>query len=141
MASPGEQMSAMVRNLEASTGKSLSQWVVLARKSGAARHGALVSWLEQEHGMRRGYANLVAHSTFESDAASRTAAGDDLVEAMFAGEKAILRPIFDALLGGILAFGSDIEQAPKKGYLSLRRSTQFATLIPAPGLASTWDSS
>lgn len=130
MASPEAQMATMIANLEASTGKSLAQWVALARTSGAPKHGALVAWLKDTHGLGRGYGNLVAHSTFQSDAGSRNAAGEDLVSAMFAGDKQGLRPIFDALLAGILDFGTDIEQAPKKGYLSLRRSTQFATLHP-----------
>jgi predicted transport protein len=50
---------------------------------------------------------------------------------MFAGDKATLRPIFDALLGAVLGFGDDVERAPKKGYVSLRRKTQFATLHPS----------
>ncbi len=45
--------------------------------------------------------------------------------------RAALRPIYDALMTKILAFGTDIEQAPKKGYMSLRRQTQFATLHPS----------
>lgn len=129
--SPDAQLANMIANLEITTGKSLAQWVALAKKSGAAKHGALVTWLKDTHGMSHGCANLVAHSTFQSDAGSRSAAGDDLVAEMFAGDKAALRPIFDALLAGILGFGAGIEQAPKKGYLSLRRSTQFVTLHPS----------
>jgi predicted transport protein len=50
---------------------------------------------------------------------------------MFEGDKAALRPIFDALMKSIRPFGTDIEEVPKKGYLSLRRKTQFATLHPS----------
>jgi hypothetical protein len=121
----------MIANLEKNTGKSLTQWTSLAARSGKAKHGELVSWLKSEHGLTHGYANLVAHTAFKSDAASQTAAGTDLVSAMFDGDKAVLRPIFDALLTAIRAFGSDIEETPKKGYLSLRRKTQFATLHPS----------
>jgi predicted transport protein len=129
--SPDAQMATMIENLKANTGKSLDEWVALSRTGGPAKHGALVSWLKESHGLTHGYANLVAHTTFKSDAGSKAAAGDDLVGEMFAGDRAVLRPIFDALLAGILAFGADIEQAPKKGYLSLRRKTQFATLHPS----------
>lgn len=125
------QTATMAENLRKATGKSLDQWVALARKSGHAKHGEIVKWLKGDHDMTHGYANLVAHTALQSDAASRTAAGDDLVTEMFAGDRGALRPIFDALLKAILAFGGDIEQLPKKGYLSLRRSTQFATLHPS----------
>jgi len=121
----------MVASLVEKTGKTLPQWTALAKKSGKAKHGELVAWLKADHGITHGYANLIAHTTLGSDAGSKLAAGDDLVAEMFAGDKAVLRPIFDALMKGILDFGSDIEQAPKKGYLSLRRSTQFATLHPS----------
>ncbi len=129
--SPDAQLATMIANLEANTGKSLAQWVTLARKSGTGKHGALVAWLKATHGMTHGYANLVAHTTLKPDAGSTPAGGNDPVAAMFPGDKAALRPIYDALLAGILRFGKDVEQAPKKGYMSLRRSTQFATLHPS----------
>lgn len=128
---PEEQLAAMVASLKEKTGRTMDEWAVLAAASGKAKHGELVTWLKASHGITHGYANLIAHGTLKSDAGSKVAAGDDLVAEMFAGDKAVLRPIFDALLAGILSFGTDIEQAPKKGYLSLRRTTQFATLHPS----------
>lgn len=128
---PEAQVAAMAANLKENTGKSLEQWAALARGSGRAKHGELVAWLKNEHGLTHGYANLVAHTAFKSDAATQVAAGADLVSAMFQGDKAALRPVFDALLEAIRGFGSDIEETPKKGYLSLRRKTQFATLHPS----------
>jgi predicted transport protein len=128
---PDAATATMVANLEANTGKSLGQWTKAARHSGKKKHGELVSWLKAEHGLTHGYANLVAHSTFKSDAASQLESGTDLVAAMFEGDKAALRPIFDSLITKVRAFGPDIEESPKKGYLSLRRKTQFATLHPS----------
>jgi hypothetical protein len=124
-------MATMSANLQANTGKSLEQWVKIAQTSGKRKHGELVGLLKTKHKLTHGYANLVAHATFKSDAASQTSAGTDLVALMFEGDKAALRPIFDALMSSIRAFGTDIEEAPKKGYLSLRRKTQFATLHPS----------
>lgn len=129
--SPEEQTAKMIEALSTTTGKSIDQWLALTAKSGKAKHGELVSWLKSEHGVTHGYANLIAHSTLKSDAGSKIAAGDDLVAEMFAGDKVAVRPIFDALMSAIGKFGGDIEEAPKKGYLSLRRKTQFATLHPS----------
>lgn len=126
--SPEEQTASMAANLEETTGKSLNEWTTLVKRSGKRKHGEVVSWLKSDHGLTHGYANLIAHLVFKSDAASQTAAGADLVGAMFAGDKAGLRSIFDRIMEEVRSFGSDIEESPKKGYLSLRRSTQFATL-------------
>jgi len=66
--SPDAQLATMMENLTANTGKSLDEWIALSRKGGPAKHGALVSWLKESHGLAHGYANLVAHMTFKSDA-------------------------------------------------------------------------
>lgn len=129
--SPEAQLATMIEGMKAATGKTLPQWIAIANNSGKAKHGELVSWLKETHKVTHGYANLIAHSTLKSDSGSKIAAGDDLVGEMFAGDKAELRPIFDALMKQISKFGTDIEQSPKKGYLSLRRKTQFATLHPS----------
>lgn len=128
---PDTQTASMIANLKANTGKSIDQWTGIARRSGKAKHGELVKWLKAEQGLTHGYANLVAHMTFQSDAGSQAAAGTDLVAAMFAGDKVSLRPIYDALMKAVVSLGKDIELAPKKGYMSLRRKTQFATLHPS----------
>ena len=130
-ASPEEQMASMAKKLEEITGKSLDQWTAVVKKCGKLKHGEVVSWLKSEHGVTHGYANLIAHTAFKSDSLSQTIAGADLVGAMFAGDKAALRPIFDRIMTAVRGFGTDIEESPKKGYLSLRRKTQFATLHPS----------
>ena len=135
--SPEEQLAAMVASLKEKTGTSLEQWSALASASGKAKHGEIVAWLKGEHGMTHGYANLVAHTTLKSDAGSKSAAGDDLVAEMFAGDKAALRPIYEVLMTTIIPFGPDIEQAPKKGYMSLRRrSLPPCIRRPRPALTS-----
>lgn len=127
--SPEEQAAAMIANLEASTGRSLDDWIALARAAGEEKHGAIVAYLKRAHGLTHGYANLVAHKTLESDAGSL--AGEvDLVAAQYAGGKDGLRPIYDTLIAVVTAFGG-VEIAPKKGYVSLRRSKQFALIQPS----------
>jgi Domain of unknown function (DUF5655) len=54
----------------------------------------------------------------------------DAVSTMYSGPKAALRPLHDGLMNAVLALG-EVEIAPKKGYLSLRRRKQFAMLQPA----------
>src|SRR5258708_16522640 len=49
---------------------------------------------------------------------------------LYDGKKAQFRPVHDALMESINKFGNDIELAPKKGYVSLRRRKQFAMIQP-----------
>jgi hypothetical protein len=42
-----------------------------------------------------------------------------------------LRPIHDRLVEIVQSFGGDVELVPKKGYVSARRSKQFAILQPS----------
>jgi hypothetical protein len=120
----------MKANLAANTGKTLEQWVKLARASGLARHGEVVALLKVEHKLGHGYANLIAHTMNQSAAST---GGDDaaLLAAQYAGAKAALRPIYDALARKIAAFGADVQFAPKKANVSVRRARQFALLQPS----------
>lgn len=127
---PQDAEATMIANLREQTGKALEQWQDVVKKSGFSKHGEIVKMLKSDHGVTHGYANLIAHKTLKSDAAS-TGDGDDLVEAMYSGDKADLRPIYDKLVKTIDGFGDDVELAPKKAYVSLRRSKQFGLIQPS----------
>lgn len=129
--SPEEAAAAMIANMNEKTGKTLDQWLALAKKSGSQKHGQVVSHLKSEHGLTHGYANLVAHKFLKSDAGSAEGGGDALVAAQYAGDKAVLQPIYDAVIKAVSAFGKDVEIAPKKTYVSLRRNKQFALIQPS----------
>jgi len=127
--SPEAAEATMIENLKENTGKSIDQWVKIATGSRLAKHGEIVTFLKNDHGMTHGYANLVAHRTLKS--AASDAAPDDLVSAQFSGAKAGLKPIYDKLIAAIQEFGNDVEVAPKKAYVSVRRAKQFAILQPS----------
>jgi len=129
--SAADTEASMVAGFKEKTGKTLDQWLAVAKKSGAGKHGALVAHLKSEHGLTHGYANMVALKHFKSDAGSMAEGGADLVAAQYAGEKAALRPIYEALEKAILSFGGDVAFAPKKAYVSVRRGKQFAIIQPS----------
>lgn len=119
----------MIENLKKNTGKSLEKWITIVKKKNFTKHGEYVKFLKTEHGFTHGFANLVAHKARASDAGSV----DDkntLIDAQYKG-KEHFRLIYDHLIQEICKFGKDIEVAPKKAYVSLRRKKQFAMLIPA----------
>lgn len=119
----------MIANLEKNTGKPLAEWVAVVRASGLSKHGEVVKFLKTEHGFTHGFANLVAHEAKGSAAAS-LAETTDLVAEQYKG-KENLRPLYDLLIAEINKFGKDVEAAPKKAYVSLRRGKQFAILQPS----------
>ncbi len=125
--SPEAMAAAMVANMPEKTGKSLPQWLKIAKASKLAKHGEITKFLKAEHGLTHGYASLIAHralgNTFDG--------GDELVDAQYAGAKADLRPIYDAILKEVRKFGNDVEVSPKKANVSLRRSKQFALVQPS----------
>jgi predicted transport protein len=119
----------MIENLEKNTGKSLDEWIAIVRKENFEKHGQIVKFLKENHGFTHGFANLVALKSRSADAGS---AGDeeDLVTNQYKG-KEHFKPLYDRLINEIKKFGDDVEIAPKKAYVSLRRKKQFAMLQPA----------
>ncbi len=128
MADVEADTASLIANLEARTGRSFDDWLATARVSGHAKHKALVDWLKSDHGLTHGYANLVALKAKGSDAGSQ--GGEDLMEAMFAGPKAAMRPVYDKVVGILQGLGG-VEFAPKKGYVSFRRSKQLGLGQPS----------
>lgn len=119
------------RNIEAQSGRAREKWIALAAAAGKPKHGDLVAWLKSQHGLGHGNANLIARSALDAASGAPPPEGDALVDALFAGKKAALRPLFDALMADVHRLGTDVEVAPKKTYVSLRRSKQFALVQPS----------
>jgi len=118
----------MIENLYKNTGRTLEEWVKLVREKKFEKHGEILKFLKETHSFTHGFANMVAHKAKGSDAGSV----DDkqlLVDGQYKG-KEHFKPVYDRLISEITKFGNDIEIAPKKTYVSLRRKKQFAILNP-----------
>ncbi len=127
MATPEEMAASMIANMPEKTGKSLEDWLTIVGASGLQKHGQIVKFLKSEHAMTHGFANLVASKALNPEPVSE----DALVDTQYTGAKAALRPIHDAIVEFCTALGGDVEIAPKKASVSLRRSKQFALITPA----------
>lgn len=129
---PEEMAAAMVANLAEKTGRALPAWLALVQTHGATKHGEIVKWLKSEHGITHGYANLIAHHALNASATTvEGGGGDDLVAAQYASGKEALLPIYEALRTQLARFGADVEFSPKKAYVSVRRTKQFALIQPS----------
>ena len=119
----------MIDNLPEKTGKSLAQWDTVLKKAGfdpSSKHSELMKLLKSDFGVSHGFANLIA-LMFRGYNDQKSG---DPVASQYRGKES-LKPIYDKLITAINKFGKDVELAPKKAYVSLRRSKQFAIIQPS----------
>jgi len=125
-------LATMIANIEEKTGKSLAQLKAMLGKTGLEKHGEMIAWGKETLGLGHGQANALAHLYRNPDGLEKARAGGesgDVLGDIYQGKKAHQRPIHEKLMEHIAKFGA-FEEAPKKGYVSLRRKKQFATLGP-----------
>jgi hypothetical protein len=134
MSTVDEGLEAQIRTIEQQYGKSLNEWIAIVKESGLTKHTDTVAMLKSQYGMSHGSAHRVALKAREADAVSivkaAEASGRDPAALLYSGKKAGLKALHEALMTAITTFGDDIELAPKKGYVSLRRKKQFAMIQP-----------
>ena len=125
-----------IAELSEKTGRSLDQWLKLVKQSGPPTEQARREWLKAEHGLGTNSARWIAERTegknaedSDPDAYLKAAAG--YVEAMFAGPKASLRPVYDQLLMLGLGVARDVKACPCKTIVPLYRNHVFAQIKPA----------
>jgi Domain of unknown function (DUF5655)/Domain of unknown function (DUF4287) len=153
MATAEEGLATQIRNIEARYGKTMAQWSAIVTASGLTRHRDVVSLLKSDHGLPHGAAHRVSLTVRQQPSPGQPAqlavqpsqiaqpgqtaaqpgpaTAADPVSALYAGRKAALRPLHEALMTAVRALGDEVDVAPKKGYLSLRRGRQFAMIQPS----------
>jgi hypothetical protein len=131
MSSIDKATQTQLDNIRKKTGKSFDELAAIVKKSGLTKHGEIREYLKRELGLGHGYANTLVHAVLQSDG-QRAAEGkptDQVLDEIYTGAKAHMRPIHERLIEEINKFG-EFEIAPKKGYVSLRRKKQFVMIGP-----------
>ena len=85
--------------------------------------------IKGDHGVTHGYANTIS-LLFQQKSAGGPPTNADLIAAQYK-KKPNLKPLYDRLVMEANEFGKDIEVAPKKAYVGLRRARQFAIIQPS----------
>ena len=124
------QVQTMIDNMPEKTGKPLEEWFKVIAAAGLEKHGDMMKLLKGEYGVTHGFANTIA-LLYRQHVAGGPPPEADLVTDQYAGAKAGLKPIYEAILAAVNDFGQDVEIAPKKSYVSLRRKKQFAIVQPS----------
>ena len=126
----------IIANLKTRTGRTIDEWVTFVKKEGPKTEVERRGWLKDTHKLGTNYAWWIAERAEgkggdedNPDAYLRQA--PKYVEEMFAGKRAALKPIYDALLKVGLATGRDVKACPCKTIVPLYREHVFAEIKPA----------
>jgi hypothetical protein len=134
---PGvESVRKWIEALPQKTGRSLEEWMTLVRDSGLATPQERRDWLKNEHKLGTNAATWIVDrvegkGAEDSDPEAYLKAAEGYVEAMFAGPKAGLRPIYEALLTRGRALGTDVKICPCTTIVPFFRRHVFAQIKPA----------
>jgi hypothetical protein len=125
----------MIAGLKDKTGRSLPEWIQLAKKEGPKDEKSLRDWLNNRHSLGANYAGWIAEQTmgkaYNGTPEAYLKSADEYVARMFAENKAALRPIYDGLLKLGRALGSDVKVCPCQTMVPLYRNHVFAQIKPA----------
>src|SRR5262249_29497104 len=124
-----------VAKLPSKTGKTLEEWIALVKSSGPGTEKAQREWLKNEHGLGTNTAWWIAERAAgrgmeDGDPEAYLKAAERYVEAMFAGTRAGVRPIYDQLLRFCLKLGKDVKACPCQTIVPLYRRHVFAQIKP-----------
>jgi len=111
--------------LERDTGKTMDEWVAIARTCPETTHRARLRWFKDTHGLLQNRASQVLGGAF----GERMAWSDPqaLVDALWADPTS--RTIFEAVRARLTPL-PDVIQTARKGYTAWSRRVQFAALRP-----------
>lgn len=139
MADPQAATLTQLRNIQVKTGKTIAELHAVLAGSGLARTGERRTLLMAQFKLGYGDANAVALCCGKPlpdlgpgalVATPPAVVDSDPLDAIYAGAKAGLRPLHEAVMVFVSSLGP-FEAAPKKAYISLRRKKQFAMVGPA----------
>lgn len=122
--------------LPTQTGRSLRQWADLVSESGIEDRAARIAWLKKTHKLGTVAAwQIVDYATdntsWDGDPKVYLGQAASDAEAMFAGPKSALRPIFDELVKEARKLGKDVKVCPCKTIVPFYRERVFAEVKPA----------
>jgi predicted transport protein len=117
-------------NLEKATGKTLSEWVKIAKTCPHEKMMPRLKWFKDEHGLSMARAGVVIEKAFGADAFGW---GDPetLVDNLFGSKTfAPQRSIYEAVEKYVQKLDGAI-LSPRKGYVALYRLKQFGAVRPS----------
>lgn len=118
------------KGIEEDTGKTIDEWIAIARDCPETTHKKRLKWFKDEHGLGINRASIILSATFD------TGRGWDNPEALLdeLWKKPELRAIYDAIENYIKSLGDDVIVGPRKTFSGFSRKYQFAAARPVKGV-------
>lgn len=115
-------------SLEKETGKTMDEWVAIARTCPETKTMTRIAWMKEHHGLGMNRANLVMSAAFP------TGSGWDQPEKLRAGvwSDPAATAIFEAIERAATAL-PDVVVGQRKAFTGFSRNFQFASAKPAKG--------
>ena len=123
-----QYFASLAASLERDTGKTLDEWVAIARTCPEAGHRGRLKWFKVTHGLLQNRASHVLDAAFPSGLDWTDAQG--LIDALWTDPAA--RSLYEAVDRVAMALPGAIRTA-RKGYTAWSRTFQFAALRPVKG--------
>jgi hypothetical protein len=130
-------MQKWIEELPEKTGKSLDEWIALVKRHGPPEEKDRREWLKKERGLGTNSAWWIAEKAGkgkmginEDSPEGYLEAAEHYVAEMYAGSKAGLKPIYEALLDLGLNIGPDAKACPCQTIVPLYRNHVFAQIKP-----------
>jgi hypothetical protein len=120
--------AALRASLETTTGRSLADWVEIAKDCPETKHRARLKWFKDTHGLLQNRASLVINEAFGS--AKPWAEADLLISGLWTDEGA--RSVYERIDAIAMTIPGVVRTA-RKGYTAWSRTFQFAAARPLKG--------
>ena len=120
-------------NLEKATGKSLAHWIAVAKQTGETKLRACAARMTKDHGLTSHQAMWVASYATSGEGPMGGGDPESLVDALYSGANAALRPLHERVVDAALALGDDVVVTACKTMVPFYRKHVFAEVSPADG--------
>jgi hypothetical protein len=117
--------AAIREGLERETGRTLEQWIEIARTCPETKHRARLKWMKETHGLGQNRASVILNEAFPAatgwstpDVLADTLWVDPAAHAIFEAAKAVILDLPDVVVG------------QRKTYSAFSRAYQFTALRP-----------
>jgi hypothetical protein len=120
--------ASLEANIETATGKTVAQWVKIARTCPETKPRARLKWFKDKHGLGRSRAGLILWRAFGNGSMGE-ADPNKLADGVFAK-----RPEQRALYEKVAAFTEKLGKgtlSPRKSYVALYRLKQYGAIKPS----------